>query len=513
MAKKIVTLYIDDTSLRLMVSKGRRISKLAEMPLPLSSAKVSADIKETELATRIKHLLKTNKVKAKKVILGISGRNCLTRPITLPQLPRAMLAEAVTREAKRVLPVPPEQLYLSWQTTPTPEGKLQVFLVAIPRPTADNLLQILHQAGIKPYLMDIKPLALARIVREATAIIIDVQPTEFDIVIMANGIPQPVRTIPFPSETRSQKEKLATIREDLCRTIEFYNSNNPQAPLAPDTPLFVAGELAEKPNMAKSLSHDLGYPVSPLASPLKNPKNLDQTRYLVNVGLALKEVDKEARSSLANVNALPTPYRPKPISLSRILAVPSAAAVISLIVGGTLVIQMTSADIAARQNQLDNTTHILEQKLAKKKELKAEIAELEGKIAEAETALNNLSQALAILDQSGSIINGDLQATTGSLVGSINLTRISHAQSQLTINGWATNEEDILAYARALNKSGRFTEVTIANIRRINSDDTQGGEIEEEGDGGEGSGEEIEAVVTQNQALDFTLILKTGGKD
>jgi hypothetical protein len=33
MAKKVVTLYIDDTSIRLMVAQGKRIKKWADLPL------------------------------------------------------------------------------------------------------------------------------------------------------------------------------------------------------------------------------------------------------------------------------------------------------------------------------------------------------------------------------------------------------------------------------------------------------------------------------------------------
>ncbi len=560
MAKKIVALYIDDTSLRLMVSRGKRINKLAEAQLQLGDTEVKADIKENELTTKVRHLLKSNKVRSKKVILGISGRNCLTRPITLPQLPKTMLDEAVTREAKRVLPVPTEQLYLSWQIIPAPGEKTQVFLTATPRHIADHLLGILRQMGLKPYLMDIKPLALARVVKESTAIIVDVQPNEFDIVIMSNGIPQPVRTIPFPNEAQSQRDRLSMVREDLKRTIEFYNANNPETPLGPDTSIYVAGELAEKPKLGKSLSEELGYPVLPLSSPLKNPKNFDLNHYLVNVGLTLKELEKEAGPLIANLNTLPVPYRTKPISVTRVLAVPSAAAVLILIVGGVLVIQTTSSNIAATQDQLTNTTHILEQKQAMKKELNAEIAEIENKIATAETKHGTISEALNILDDTGDVTNGDLLVTTASLLSSINLTSVTHSTAQLTISGKAPNEDDILAYARALDNSGRFTEITVASIRRVDTGDADagdsesGGEVEgegeedageegegegeedageegegegeedagEEGEGegeedageeGEGEGEEDAGGSSENTYMQFVLVLKTGGAD
>jgi len=132
-ANKITTLYISDTSIRLMVTHGKRISKLADVPLDIEIAEVSAEENEAELAAKIKHLITTNKINTKRVIIGISGLHCLSRPAVLPTLPKAMQEEAMTREAKRLLPVPPEQLYISWQIAVDDESKMRAFIVAIPR--------------------------------------------------------------------------------------------------------------------------------------------------------------------------------------------------------------------------------------------------------------------------------------------------------------------------------------------------------------------------------------------
>ena len=483
MAKKIVTLYIDDTGLQVLEIRGKQIRKWGDLPLEPGLVKANVVIKEAEVAARIKQLFKARKVRAKKVIVGLSGLHCLTRPITLPQIPKAMLAEAVMREAKRVLPVPLEQLYISWQTIPAPEGKIQVFLVAIPCKTADALLNVLHQVGLKPYLMDLKPLALARVAQEATAVIVDVQPTEFDIVIMADGVPQPIRTVSFPSKGLSQQEKLLMVRDELSRTIDFYNSNNPEKPLVSDVTVLVSGELADKPKLCEALSNELGYPVLPMSVPLKYPQQLNPSRYMMNVGLALKEMEREAGSSVVNLNALPAPYRPKPISVARIAAVSSAVTVLCLLALLTMRIQGVSANVALMHTQLDIANHILEQKQSQKKELTENIAELEKIFAEAETSHNTFTTALGSLEKLANMINGDLEATTDRLFSTISLNGISHTGSKLTLRGSVPSETEVLSYAKRLDASGRFSEITIASIRRI-----------------EGKG------------MDFILILKTGGQ-
>ena len=109
MAKTIVTLYIDNTSLRLMVTDGKRIKEWAELPLEPGLIDKNVVTGEAEVIAKIKQLFKINKIDTKKVIVGISGLHCLSRPITFPQLPKEMLDEAVKREAGRALPVPQEQ--------------------------------------------------------------------------------------------------------------------------------------------------------------------------------------------------------------------------------------------------------------------------------------------------------------------------------------------------------------------------------------------------------------------
>ena len=507
MAGKITTLYIDDTSIRLVVTSGKRISKLADIPLDESFADVSIKVREAEIAAKIKQLFKANKVTTKKVILGLSGLHCLSRPIILPQLPRAMLEEAVMREAKRVLPVPPEQLHLSWQIISATEDKMQGFMVAIPRQIADTLLSILHQVGLKPYLMDIKPLALARLVKVATAIVVDVQSKEFDIVVMANGVPQPIRTISFPEETLSLSDKLLLVKDELKRTLQFYNSNAAENPIDASVPIFVSGELVDETEMCESLASELGYQVLPLLSPLKCPKQLAPAHYLVNIGLALKELRKEAGPLSPNLNALPVPYQSKPISVRRVMALPATAIAAGLIVLLVMTIQDAAANIYSTRSQLDTTGFIIEQRQSQRKEMMENIEALKKKLANTEESRNVFLGVLDSIGNKGDNINDDLETTVDNLVSGIGLRNIAHSGNDLRLSGQSASEVEILEYVRNLDASGRFAEITIAAITRV--------EVEGEGEGEEveGEGEEVEGEDEENTEMSFNLVLELKGQE
>src|SRR5512137_765733 len=98
MATNTTTLFIDNLNMRLMITRGKRITKLADMPLDIGLGEIDSAEKEEQLVEKIRHFFQSNKIGSRKIILGISGLHCLTRPIVLPELPKAMLEEAVTRE-------------------------------------------------------------------------------------------------------------------------------------------------------------------------------------------------------------------------------------------------------------------------------------------------------------------------------------------------------------------------------------------------------------------------------
>ncbi len=477
MANSATTLYISDTSIRLMVTRGKRITKLADVPLETSLGEVGSEEKENELAAKIKDLFRRNKIGSRKVVLGISGLHCLTRPLTLPDLPKTMLDEAVIREARRVLPVPTEQLHISWQSLCSYENKLQAFMVAIPKYIADTILKALGQAGFKPVLMDIKPLALARLARVPTAIIVDVQPVEFDIITMVEGMPQPVRTLPFPEENTSFEERMEIVRDELERTLQFYNSNNPERIIQPDTPMLVSGELADEPEMSESLAQSMGLQAGLLTSPLKCPKHLDPSRHLVNVGLALKELTREAGPLLPNFNTLPIAYQPKQISLNRIMAVPMTAAAGAIIIVLALTIQNASANLEAARVQIDSTNMILDKRQAERNILSDSVAAKQAQIAALESKRLSFSTILENLTENGNKMNNDLEATVDNIVPDLALGSFGHSGEMVSLRGRAATEAEVMEYVRKLTSTGRFSEITIANITRMEEASDNGSDM------------------------------------
>ena len=461
MARKAVTLYVDDKRIRLMATAGKNVRTWESTGLEPGTIEGGVVIDEDKVVAKIKKLLNDSKIGTKKVILGMSGLRSLTLAINLPQIPENLLPEAVMRECGRVLPVPLESLYVSWMTIPSPKKRIRVFAAAIPRHTADSLLRAVRRAGLTPCLMDLKPLALARLTNEAKAVIVDVQPTEYDIIIVGGGVPQPIRTIPLTAEGLSWEERLSMIRDDLVRTIEFYDTNNPEDPIAPATPVHVSGQLAEEPEVCKTLSAELGRPVLPLLLPFRYPPELRHNQFAVNAGLALKAVSAGVKpvSPVAKLDNLPPAYQPKSFSVTRVLALTSTVVVFSLAIPLATLIQMNSSAINEGRDRLQTVAADVQQALLERRELNKTLFQTEA-------SWSAFATALETLDRQQVDFNTTLRVVTDLVPVNVALCDINHDGSTMSIDVSSRTETEVLDYARSLDSSGEFAELTVFRMKR-----------------------------------------------
>ena len=474
MAKQIISLYIDDNSLRLMVTRGERIKEWAYLPLDRGLVENNLVARQADLASRIKLLFKTLKITKKTVSVGLSGLHCLNRVITLPKLPREMLDEAVRREARRVLPVALEQVYLSWQVVRNTDGQTKIFLVALPTATVDALAGTLRLAGLKSNFLGIKPLLVAGNCGEATAVAIDVQPTEFDITIMVEGIPQAIRTVPFSGDGLSAEAKLNIIGAEVDRIVSFYNTNNPADVLKDEVPVFASGQIGDGIDLCKVLAGATGRHVLPLPAPLDYPDVFDPVMYLANIGLTVNQLrgGRGGGSSLVTLNSLPLNYQTKQVSLINISLIPGAVAAVGVIVFLVFMNQNASAAVSSMSVKAAAVERALQEGLSQKMTLAADIKELENKLQQLTISRNNYQTALVSIEGQRNRTNQDLAAIMNDLPAAIRLSSIKHTGATLEISGIGRAEEDILAYFTQLDSSDLFGEIAITSMSKVKDEGT-----------------------------------------
>ena len=461
MAKRVTTLFIRDNSINLLVMKAEKVEKWASLPLEPGLVSQGLVVDEAQVADKVKQLFKETGAKANKVTIALSGHDSLYRIITLPELPEAVLPEAIRREAKRTIPTPLEEVYFSYQRLPAlTKGESRIFLVTFPRNLVDALVRTLRQAGVKPYIMDLAPLALCRIPNEPRAIIVNARLEHLDVIVIADRLPQVIRRLALPGEAESLEGRLPLIAEEFNRTVAFYNSSHMDKPLDSTVPVYVCGDLAEKPETWESVVSRTGYSVSPLPSPVESPEGFNPNEFMVNIGLALKELlpEKEgANFSLVNFNALPAVYVPPRFSIARVFVPVGAIIGVGLIIFLVILILNNRAEIGTLRSQVTVAETSVTQ-------LQGEIATLQTQIGSAGATANELNTRITTMEQGRASIYDDLREIVNLGGDKVNLSSVNRGGSSITVSGTASDVDLIYGYARDLRSSPRFSTVWVSSI-------------------------------------------------
>jgi type IV pilus assembly protein PilM len=465
MAEKVISVFIRDDAVNLLLVEGRGVKKWASLPLESGLVREGLVLDESRVAGELDKLFKRAKITTRRVVAGISGFNSLYRLISLPELPAEILPEAVKQEARRVIPVPLEEVYIAYQRLPTPPGETRVFLAAFPRNVADGLVRTMRLAGIQPYIMDLAPLALCRTLDEPRAIIINAMLDHLDVMIMEDRLPQLIHRLSLPGEVTSVEEKLTAITEEVNRTVDFYNSSHRENPLSATVPMYVCSDLVEVPDNWQSLGSKLGCPVSILPSPVESPDGFDANEFMVNIGLALKEMEVEregANFSLVNFNALPEVYQPKALSLSSIITRVGALVGIGLVILLGFLVYSRSDYVSLLRSQMAPIQAGVAEQIkgigdtqAQMKQIEAQFGPLAARAAIFDNTLNSLRTG-----REG--VSRDLAEVVNLVPGAIDLTGIVHEGDSIKVTGVAKSQDDIFYYARDLRSS--FGDVTISSV-------------------------------------------------
>ena len=308
-SSEVVSLHIEGDSVRALVSSGRRVKAWATLPLEPGLVREGVPAHPEEVGTAIDQLLQSLRVKNPRLVVGLSGSHSTHRVLSFPSLPRKLLQKAVLQEASKVMPLSLEEAYFSWQPLSPQNGKQPVFALSVPRELLDAQVQALHQTGVKPFLMDLKPLALARAACLADALIVNVEADSLDIVLVVNWVPQAMRFVPLKSNSHDGAEKAKRVAEEVSKTLGYYQSSHNGKPEEPRFPLILTGQMAGDEALVRALEEEVGRPAEPFAPPLKYPPDFPLAYYAANVGLALKTVALPQARAI-NLNILPEVYRP-----------------------------------------------------------------------------------------------------------------------------------------------------------------------------------------------------------
>lgn len=290
---------------------------------------------QSKLADALKELYSGARIKNNKVVLAIPESAVFTRFLELPGIKDDEIQSAVFYEAKQYIPIPIEDVQMSYIKIGFNADKNapRVLLVAAPRKIVDIYVNVADKAGLEPIAIETESIAMGRAMYRATGekqlVMLDFGANTTDMSVMSDGYLVFSQSISIGSDALTQalvnqfnfeyvqaeeykrnygliqdvlegkvalalKPIVDSILTEIRRGVEFYKSKT----LMPAPKRYLLnGDGAMLPGLSQYIAYTLGVE-SEIADPWTNivvPNkfqeviNKGKSSYSVAIGLALKD--------------------------------------------------------------------------------------------------------------------------------------------------------------------------------------------------------------------------------
>jgi Tfp pilus assembly protein PilN/Tfp pilus assembly PilM family ATPase len=472
---KVTTLNIGPDAVRYLVFRDAVAVKWGT--LPLEGAVKNGLIQEpAALGEQLKSLFASGRLPREKIICSISGLPFSYRLFTLPRMDTPSVNEAIARLARQEMPLALEDMYLSWRAYPAGQGEWQFLVAGVTRRPVDALIQTAAAAGIKPYLMCLSHISLAALTRRDNAIIVDFEPDYSNITLVVQGVPVGMHTVPPSGPEANLQDKTGHLIRELKRMTGFYNDNHPRSPIPETTMILLTGRLSPEAETIKLLQEETGYPVEMLnelpADTVVIPAEVPLATFAVNIGDALQD-------GLPHGYPAADPALVRDINLQKIIEERAGrkkheGLSRKTLLAGALVIGIGALAFAClSQNQAVAEATRLQAEL---QQTKQELARLEESAALAGQTEANINAIIAstrqVEQQNQQIFNprdnvSDLNSLTQAMPPATTFNTLDVTPGQISVAGITTSPEQVVAYVRNLEASGKFTAASIIWIDKV----------------------------------------------
>ncbi|OGE78935.1 MAG: hypothetical protein A2751_00120 [Candidatus Doudnabacteria bacterium RIFCSPHIGHO2_01_FULL_46_14] len=212
-----------------------------------ASSRVTSKI-DTDVIAQTAEILKTLLVKAgastKKVVASLPNNIVFVSVIDMPALSDKELTSAIEWEARRYVPLPLEEVTLSWDVMREGETaqKIKVLITAVPTTVVENYSRMFKLAGLEPQALDIEARALIRSLagpRQDAFIIVDIGARNTSLNLVDKGFLRISRNLPVGGDT---------ITSGIAQSLHISDARAEQFKMD----LGLSGDLQQIPQVMKS---------------------------------------------------------------------------------------------------------------------------------------------------------------------------------------------------------------------------------------------------------------------
>ncbi len=479
-----VGLNISNSGIQVLSVKGRQVKRWGNIALASGLVRDGLILQPQAVGEAIDTLFKSSKVPRKNVIISLAGMSFTYRFLSLPRMKSALFEEAILRAARKEISLPLDELYLSWQPLPGKGDEQVFFILGVSQNLVDTALQTLDVARVEPYLMDLRPLALARAANRGDAIVVNLEPDCFDIVFIASGVPVVIHTISPRGEGATLEDNIRRLADELSKMAAFYQSSHPESRLSASIPLLLTGELAAEAPASGLLQAEVEYTVEPLIPPVESPSELPIAAYAASVGLALKNTPRKAAATGdetrfydININILSGKHRTrKARPLPAKYLVPGILLTMAVIL--LFPLYQSRSQLSADNTGLRSELNIVSRQLNLASLIAVETAVTEETISEILASIKAANLANdSILGNRGNYTK-NLKLVIEDLPPGTYFTSIEIDDQAITVRGETDNVFTVIDYATALETKKTFPQIRIVQLDEVVSTTSEVGEEE-----------------------------------
>ena len=205
--------------------KGWTLDKFAYVPV---DQKITKDDSETGKRKRGEIILGAREqagIKTKNIAIGLPARKTYTAIIEVPNAPQRELTQTVKYEADQYVPMSVDEAKIDFAVlgiSPNDAKKAEILLSSTDNAYAESVMESVEQLGLNVIAQEPEPIAMVRALApvgvQDARMIIDLGETSTDLVVMYQGSPRLVRSIPggLLSFVRTVENSLK-VRDDQAR--------------------------------------------------------------------------------------------------------------------------------------------------------------------------------------------------------------------------------------------------------------------------------------------------------
>lgn len=126
-------------------------------PLPAQAIVDGTIMNQSAVVEAIREVARRMKVRQKEVGIAIAGHSVIIKKISVPVMTQEELEEQITWEAEHHIPFDKEDVELDYQVLNprTPQGQMDILLVAAKKEVVHDYAAVAREAGFKPTVVDV----------------------------------------------------------------------------------------------------------------------------------------------------------------------------------------------------------------------------------------------------------------------------------------------------------------------------------------------------------------------